>query len=164
MNAMVDDLVGPDEDDSMQRRPSSSGLYRFAAQAERQSPSAQPMQRMSSVSALWNDNPAAAHTGLRDATNGALRTPPPRARAGHARIGSATSIRSQAPPYSGTMHSSFVPTPPTAYPGAPKSLAAGDGYASGMQSPLLFGAGGGPWSTMPSKTGFGRTPPNGQGG
>lgn len=90
---------------------------------------------------------------------------------GHSRVNSATSIRSVR---SGSVQpdnlSSLVPTPqplPTDGPSfgtRPNTHNNTLGQGGGMHSPLLFGAGGGPWSTLPRKNSSNRTPPNGQGG
>lgn len=140
------------------------------------SPLGRSSQRLQSVSSIWNDvvpqnvspltpNPS---TGLPQSSlpsNATLHMAK-----GHSRMNSGLSIKSPLPNQDGW--SSFEPTP--------QAIAAGNGrydhrlpslqgpdsnsHYGGMHSPLLFGAGGGPWSTGPRNSLSNTTPANGQGG
>lgn len=105
------------------------------------------------------------------------QTPRHRGSLGHSRVPSESSVRSVA---SGSLldnPSSFAPTvSPYSNTTAGMARAPADrlsgrygsigrsGLDSGMNSPLLFGAGGGPWSPAPRGSISNATPPNGQGG
>ena len=176
MSRMVDDLVGPDEESPRQRTTTAAGFGPLAAPFQpSRSPSSQHVQRLQSVSSLWGENHLAPRSPSLDHSSRPYGTPPSnniRARAAHSRVGSSASVSSQSPFYNGVAASSFVPTPPLSHNVLHTSHMTSDGsdyagmpgYASGMQSPLLFGAGGGPWSTRPRQSLSNQTPPNGQGG
>jgi len=168
---MVDDLVGPEEE-APKPQPSVSGLGPLApAFQPSRSPSASHMQRLHSVSSLWDDTQSLPQSPGTDHGARPHRTPPSataRARL-HSRIGSANSLSSQSPLQKSGLPSSFVPTPPVApqtqYAATEANTSFNGGYTSGMNSPLLFGASGSVWSTkQPRRSVTGYTPPNGQGG
>ena len=123
------------------------------------------VERLQSVSSLWND-PMAHSTASPNFPSGlpmgTLSSPAQITRAGHSRVNSASSIRSRASQNIGDSWSSLESAPRVN--GVPPA----DGYtkfsASGMASPLLFGAGRGMWSTVPTDGYRGTSPPNGQGG
>ena len=213
---MVDDLVGPEDDDDEQLPPTppvhqvepapfanaDSGNYYAARNAPfpkdtsprgfsqtrtpelrgapgtwhaSNSPTGRSSQRLNSVSNIWGDafsnstspitpNPGATFLPSRMSSNASVHPAK-----GHSRVNSGTSIRSFLP--NQESWSSLEPTPQMipagsgrldrlpSYSGPPLSSS-----YNGMQSPLLFGAGGGPWSTVPRKSMSNMTPPNGQGG
>ncbi|KAI4720540.1 hypothetical protein E4T48_03257 [Aureobasidium sp. EXF-10727] len=196
LSQMVDDLVGPDEDDivpaglpgnSFGSANDSFGVGNAALrgvsprgfQAVRTpelrteawqlplSPTGVPSQRLHSVSNIWNDAPireTSPITPFGSAPPGLPVSASARRSNAHSRVNSTNSTRSPLPQPDGP--SSFDPTP-NPY----NSIGArGDRYQSfsghytGMQSPLLFGAGMSPWSTGPRKSVPNITPPNGQGG
>lgn len=177
LNRMVDDLVGPEEDEDEAKSrsfvpPQPVTHQPHDAWQAPKTPVGPPIQRLHSVSHLWNDTPPQI-----EGADGMSRTPPyssPQvAQHGHSRVNSAASIRSRT---SVPHPSSFVPTPPYSNSGAIQKRMPTERYAngftnegtngvdSGMHSPLLFGAGGGPWSTTPRRSLTNVTPPNGQGG
>ena len=201
LSQMVDDLVGPDEDDILlPGLPANSfepdnestnvpgyrsnaplrGLSPRAFQAVRTpelrteawqlplSPTGVPSQRLHSVSNIWNDAPIRETSPITPFGSAPPGLPPIPATArrsnAHSRVNSTNSVRSPLPQPDAL--SSFEPTPNTY-----NSVGArGDRYQSfsghytGMQSPLLFGAGMSPWSTGPRRSVPNITPPNGQGG
>lgn len=119
-----------------------------------------PMDRMQSLQSLW-EGPDAQHmssfpSGL---SNGTLASPAQLHGGGHSRVNSASSIRS------GSM--AFAdPWAPQESKARASPAAAGfgtgtQGFDSHVASPMLFGAGGGVWSTKGGRNG---TPPSGQGG
>ena len=208
LSQMVDDLVGPDEEDgrvsmaiadltsvpsrvrSVDKgsfasighqgdaalRRASPGNFQVVQTPELRtseawqlplSPTSVPVQRIQSVSSIWNDellkNTSPA-TPLGNAQAGPSSFPTSaKGSKAHSRVNSTTSARSPFPQPDGL--SSFEPTP-NAYDNIG---ARGDRYQSfsghynGMQSPLLFGAGMSPWSTGPRQSLSNPTPPNGQG-
>lgn len=216
---MVDDLVGPEEDEDEDPAPTppvqsftptsmlNPGGYpgtilRNGALSKSTSPRAIPpirtpemrpaaeswqssnsplgrsSQRLQSVSSIWNDvlprntspmtpNPINGFGPPRASSNASMY---PANNFGHSRVNSMNSPKSSLPNEDGW--SSFEPTPLTVAPGNGRydnrlGSLQGTGLAqsySGMQSPLLFGAGGGPWSTAPRGSFSNATPPNGQGG
>ncbi|KAL1302699.1 hypothetical protein AAFC00_003060 [Neodothiora populina] len=211
---MVDDLVGPEDDDEnlpptppMQQQSAAmpmlnaaTGTYfetdvKYGSYSKGSSPRPIPpirtpeigpnvggwqtrsSQRIHSVSSVWNDIPHNTspltpnpHTGFatRRVSSNASMYPVPSGRAGHTRVNSATSLKSSLPNPDGW--DSFEPTPQPLigggngrYDNRVGSLH-GPGSYSGMQSPLLFGAGGGPWSTGPRGSFSNTSPSNGQGG
>ena len=166
MSRMVDDLVGPQEDISRQTA-SVQPLLTEPLEPLRSS-SVNGPQRMHSLSTLWDEPPTAPRTPSLDASMKPIGTPrgvSARARDTHSRNNSATSIASQTPYRS--IGSSFVPTPPLTHAVLHKAradLPASTEFATEMHSPLLFGAGGGLWSTTPRRSVSSYTPPNGQGG
>lgn len=113
----------------------------------------------------------------RTGVSSGYQTPRHRGSLGHSRVPSESSVRSVA---SGSLldnPSSFAPTVSpysNTAPGltrAPADRLSGrygnigrSGLDSGMNSPLLFGAGGGPWSPATRGSISNATPPNGQGG
>lgn len=137
------------------------------------SPFSRSSQRLHSVSSIWNDNLPHNVSPLTPSAANAFGTPrvPSISSSqlvnGHSRVNSGSSPIGTLPNQDGW--SSFDPTPQTIqqpngrYDQRMGSLQ-GPGHYSGMQSPLLFGAGGGPWSTGPRKSVANSTPPNGQGG
>ncbi|CAD0039861.1 unnamed protein product [Aureobasidium pullulans] len=208
LSQMVDDLVGPDEDDDMispnmvgQSWESArvvpiergtfgtngdksggppGGVSPCALQAVRTpelrteawqlplSPTGVPSQRLHSVSSIWEDGLVRETSPVTPFGSVPPGLPPVSASArrsnAHSRVNSTHSVRSPLQQPDGL--SSFEPTPnPYNTIGA-----RGDRYQSfsghytGMQSPLLFGAGMSPWSTGPRKSVSNLTPPNGQGG
>lgn len=123
---------------------------------------ANSMERLQAVHSLWHDAPAQPHphptspsTFPAKPANGTLASP---AYIGHSRVNSASSIRSRASQNIGDSWSSLESAP----------AAGADGYAkfseSGVASPLLFGAGGGLWSTGQGGAYRSHSPTNGQGG
>lgn len=200
LSRMVDDLVGPEEDSNPNESRKVSGMMEGNAVSHANYPAeaggldrrqaaarhnasrspwqsevyasyggwpspetpAAPLQRLKSVSNLWDQGMPAP------------RTPP--LGSGHARVNSATSVRSRSSVQLEDSLSSFAPTPPFTSEGLGKarvradrlsSIHIADGaatYDAGMHSPLLFGAGRTPWSTPPRRSVTGETPPNGQGG
>lgn len=137
------------------------------------SPVSASSQRVHSVSSLWNDDipqnsgPSTSNSGAQYQSRAAYNASAHLIN-GHTQAFPASSIRNSLPNQDGW--SSFETTP-QAIP-APvgrqerlslQGLGAGGSY-TGMHSPLLFGAGGGPWSTAPGKSLPNMTPPNGQGG
>lgn len=124
-------------------------------------------ERLQSVSKLWDNGQAPVSslpTGLQSGTP--LASPMMSVR-GHSRGNSASSIRSR-----GSLNAAADPWASDSAPRTlPDSVIPQNVYGtyssldqSGMGSPLLFGAGGGPWSTG-ARPGFRNTsPPNGQGG
>lgn len=200
LSQMVDDLVGPDEDDivppGLPVKSSVSAKESFNAPGHKSnaalrgisprgyqavrtpelrteawqlplSPTGLPSQRLNSVSNIWNDAPireTSPITPFGSAPPGLPTSTGVRRSNAHSRVNSTNSIRSPLPQPDGL--SSFEPTP-NPY----NSIGVrGDRYQSfsghytGMQSPLLFGAGVSPWSTGPRKSVPNLTPPNGQGG
>ena len=130
------------------------------------------LERLKSVSSLWDEGP-----GPRTPSHGQTNQVSPQPSAGrshaHSRVGSATSINSRSSWHDPHSISSFAPTPPYSHSGPrgiPDRLNNGFmntatlDYDTGLKSPLLFGAGGGPWSSVPRRNPNGQTPPNGQGG
>ncbi|KAF2161037.1 hypothetical protein M409DRAFT_70103 [Zasmidium cellare ATCC 36951] len=124
-------------------------------------------QRMQSVSKLWGNGQGPASSFPNNLPAGTPLGSPMVGVRGHSRGNSASSIRSRASlngpdPWGSdsaprTMPDSVVPQ--TVY-GNYSSL-----DQSGMGSPLLFGAGGGPWSSTNTRRGYRNvSPPNGQGG
>ena len=167
MSRMVDDLVGAQEG----MAPPTTRTTPLLAEAfePSRSPSSRAVQRMQSLSSLWDESPTVPRTPSLDAGTKPLGTPrgaSARARETHSRNNSATSIASQTPYRS--IGSSFVPTPPLSHAVPQKTrtdLAGSTEYPTEMHSPLLFGAGGGLWSTTPRRSVSNNyTPPNGQGG
>ncbi|KAH0388917.1 hypothetical protein KCU92_g637, partial [Aureobasidium melanogenum] len=200
LSQMVDDLVGPDEDDivppglhgkspvsangsfnvpSYKSNAALRGISPRGYQAVQTpelrteawqlplSPTGVPSQRLHSVSNIWNDAPireTSPVTPFGSAPPGLTTSTGARRSNAHSRVNSTNSIRSPLPQPDGS--SSFEPT------ASPYNNigARGDRYQSfsghytGMQSPLLFGAGVSPWSTGPRKSVPNLTPPNGQGG
>lgn len=118
-------------------------------------------ERMQSVSRLWENGQAPASSFPHGLPAGTPLGSPMVGVRGHSRGNSASSIRSVGDPWTSdsaprTMPESVVPQ--TVY-GNYSSL----GHA-GMGSPLLFGAGGGPWSTGTPRGGYRNvSPPNGNG-
>ncbi|KAK6007277.1 hypothetical protein QM012_006285 [Aureobasidium pullulans] len=200
LSQMVDDLVGPDEDDIVSPglrgmssrsvndsfhtpvyksndplRGNSPHGYQAVRTPELRtetwqlplSPTGVPSQRLQSVSNIWNDAPireTSPITPFGSVPPGLPTSIGARRSNAHSRVNSTNSIRSPLPQPEGL--SSFEPTP-NSY----NSIGArGDRYQSfsghytGMQSPLLFGAGVSPWSTAPRNSVPNLTPPNGQGG
>ena len=133
------------------------------------------MDRLQSVSSLWHDSPAQPSSaqshfpvGL---PTGTLSSPAQFASRGHSRVNSASSIRSRASQNTATGIAdswSSIDSAPRAT--VPKGLAPGFGtpfgapQQSNVASPLLFGAGGGVWSSSPKPTYSHVSPPNSQGG
>lgn len=130
--------------------------------------------RLESVSKLWGNAPGARSPSFASGfPAGTLTSSRPTAHGhGHSRVNSASSVRSR---NSLNVIDSWASTQ-TNDPGAPKVLpdnviqnnvygTASSLDQAGMASPLLFGAGGGPWSTglQPGFAGS-VSPPNGQGG
>jgi hypothetical protein len=172
---MVDDLVGPDEDDTiisdMPEQPfgfasttgHESGAHPRGVSPRNQrairspelrteawplplSPTDAPSQRLHTVSSIWNAEPVRETSPLRRSN-------------AHSRVNSIHSVRSP------LLHSdglSWFEPSQNAYNGD-RYQSFSESYA-GMQSPLLFGAGTSPWSTGPRKSIANLTPPNGQGG
>lgn len=104
-------------------------------------------QRMQSLSKIWEasgSSPSFFPSGL---PAGTLNSPPMNT---HSRVNSATSVRSR-----GSFNA------PDSWDSAPRMLA--DNHMT-YGSPLLFGLGGGPWSTSKPTHNKNVTPPNGQGG
>lgn len=170
MSRMVDDLVGPDDEALRSPVRTTSGFGPLAAPFQpSRTPSSQHVQRLQSVSSLWGESDLVPRSPILDHGNRPYGTPTSthvRARAVHSRVGSAASISSQSPLHNGGIPSSFVPTPPLSHNAGHIAMDGYEhsGYASGMHSPLLFGAGGGPWSARPRHSLSNHTPPNGQGG
>lgn len=121
--------------------------------------------RLHSMSSLWNDVPAPfPNTSSQypaGTSTGARYSPVQSGYRTHSRVNSATSMRSR---NSQNLADSWS-TPPGSL-SASGTLS--NGYTafdqSGMASPLLFGAGGGPWSSGPTMSFSNTSPPNGQGG
>lgn len=146
------------------------------------SPLGRSSQRLQSVSSLWSGSlPQNTNTNnpVTPAPNpNSIRGPsrlPSNASVqlinSHSRVNSSASLKSPLPNQDGW--SSFEPTPVSVphhghgrYDQRLPSLhgSGGVGSFSGLHSPLLFGAGGGPWSVGPRKSLPNSTPPNGQGG
>lgn len=156
------------------RRPSRQGSTDGGAASPWQAqlprtPGGTPLQRLHSVSNLW-DVPQGAQGDA--AVSGQYASPRGSVQHelhAHTRVNSAASVQSRSSPHQLTSLSSFEPTPPYGQSALNSRLAGGRGsvgglYSAGMQSPLLFGAGGGLWSTGPRKSVTNMTPPNGQGG
>ncbi|KAI5209481.1 hypothetical protein E4T39_00778 [Aureobasidium subglaciale] len=194
LSRMVDDLVGPDEDDdlvpSVLGEDSLSitghnditslrgvsprtlqGIHtpnlRTEAWQPPLSPTGIPAQRLHSVSNIWNDPPARETSPV---TPYGIAPPGLSLVSTTARYSNAHSrVNSTNSVRSPLPHldgmSSFESTP-----NLNNNIARGDRYHSfsghyaGMQSPLLFGAGTSPWSTGPRKSVPNVTPPNGQAG
>ncbi|KEQ93933.1 hypothetical protein AUEXF2481DRAFT_317470 [Aureobasidium subglaciale EXF-2481] len=189
LSRMVDDLVGPDEDDDLvpaalgqdslgitghNNITSLRGISPCTLQGVRTpdtrteawqlplSPTGPPAQRLYSVSNIWNDTPAREISPITP-YGSAPPGLPARTSNAHSRVNSTSSVRSPLQHLDGL--SSFEPTP-----NLNNNVSRGDRYHSfsghyaGMQSPLLFGAGTSPWSTGPRKSVPNVTPPNGQGG
>ncbi|KAK4997741.1 hypothetical protein LTR66_002906 [Elasticomyces elasticus] len=164
-------------------RPMSSARTRPIGGLGQMEPPA--MQRLSSVSSLWDDAPPARQlspstpfsSGLMVGTRSSPKQYTTRG-AGHSRVNSTTSTRSRSSQkHMSDSWSSLEPgrfamgTPPgfgngtfAGYVTDPGRVGRGNSRSildqSGMMSPLLFGAGGGPWSTTPQRS-LG-TPANGQ--
>ena len=122
-----------------------------------------PMDRLPSVSNIWNDTPApqsstSSHfpAGLLTGTRSSTAQMHSR---GHSRVNSASSIRSRT---SQGRHSGIGDSW-SSIESAPRGTMP-NGLPSGVASPLLFGAGGGLWSAGPSAAYRNVTPPTGQGG
>ncbi|KAK5122608.1 hypothetical protein LTR85_003871 [Meristemomyces frigidus] len=134
----------------------------------RDSIGANSIERLQSVSTLWNDSAvqpmSAASNFPSGLPTGTLSSPAQIMRQGHSRVNSASSIRSRTSlnVTMGESWSSLESGQRAPAPGGPVN-----GYtkfsASGMASPLLFGAANTMWNTG---TGSYRnvSPPNGQGG
>lgn len=136
------------------------------------SPMGRSSQRLQSVSSIWNEsllnnsspmtpNPTGSLEISRISSGASLN----KMNNGHVRVSSGASIKSSMP--NQDAWSSFEPTPQVIPMNQRKDRLpsfAGPGSYGGMQSPLLFGAGGGPWSTGPRNSMSNMTPPNGQGG
>ncbi|KAK3071872.1 hypothetical protein LTR53_007863 [Teratosphaeriaceae sp. CCFEE 6253] len=141
----------------------------------RQSLTASSVERLQSVSKLWNE-PGHPSSGFPSGLPmGTLASPPTlHQRASHSRVNSANSIRSRTSHGMnvGDSWSSLESTPAVRGPQTPQKQANGaiDGYAnfsaSHVASPLLFGAGGGIWSTGQTGNGAYRnvSPPGENGG
>ncbi|EME47433.1 hypothetical protein DOTSEDRAFT_21214 [Dothistroma septosporum NZE10] len=116
-------------------------------------------ERMQSVSKLWNERPNPA---------GAFGSPVPGAAPGHSRVNSASSIRSRNSLDQVDTWGSAESAPRT----LPDSVVPQTVYAdyssidqAGMASPLLFGAGGSVWSSLPATNAVRNVSPSyGQGG
>ncbi|KAI5246835.1 hypothetical protein E4T43_02341 [Aureobasidium subglaciale] len=189
LSRMVDDLVGPDEDDDLvpaalgqdslgitghNSITSLRGISPRTLQGVRTpdsrtetwqlplSPTGPPAQPLHSVSNIWNDTTAREISPITPYGSAPPGLPARNSNA-HSRVNSTNSVRS--PPQHLDGLSPFEPTP-----NLNNNVTRGDRYHSfsghyaGMQSPLLFGAGTSPWSTGPRKSVPNVTPPNGQGG
>lgn len=151
-------------------------LHHTAESWHSNSPLSRSSQRLQSVSSIWNDSLPQNISPLTPSANATFGTPrvpsnpPSHFVNGHSRVNSSASLRGSLPNQDGW--SSFDPTPQTIQQAngrydhrLPSLQGPGvTGQYAGMQSPLLFGAGGGPWSTGPRKSLPNSTPPNGQGG
>lgn len=134
------------------------------------------IERLQSVSNLWNDVPQSSTSSHFPAglPTGTLSSPAQVNSRGHSRVNSASSIRSRASQNlnMGIADSwSSIESAPRA--AMPNGLAPGFGTPVGglqqsnisnVASPLLFGAGGSLWSTSPTAAYRNVSPPNGQGG
>lgn len=129
------------------------------------------MDRLQTLSSLWNDAPQQTSSSPTGLPTGTLSSPAQLHSRGHSRVNSASSIRSRTSPNVNMgiadSWSSLEPAPGATMP-APLTVGFGNGLGGLEQSnvarPLLFGAGGGVWSTRPGSRGRNVTPPSGQGG
>lgn len=156
LSQMVDDLVGPEEDDDCPRA----------------------VDRLQAVPSPWEVGMALPQTPPLANGRGNMSYTSPNGsqyRNGHSRVNSATSNRSRNSLHQPDTLSSFAPTPPYSKSANERrhghdrlsngyAVNNGLGYDPNVNSPLLFGAGNSPWSTNPRRSVNNDTPPNGQGG
>lgn len=114
-----------------------------------------------SVSSIWNDVSSSSANFPAGLPTGTLGSPAQMHSRGHSRVNSASSVRSR------TSQGMIADSWSSLESGAPRVNGLGAG--SNVASPLLFGAGGGVWSTGAGTGGGGSayragSPPDGQGG